>query len=50
MHPFVSGKELQEPGHATWVLPTPTSKQKAFRLQEQVAEPPGERKLWAEVS
>lgn len=30
MHPFVPGKELQEPGHATWVLPTPTSKQKVF--------------------
>lgn len=28
MHPFVLWKELQEPGLATWELPTPTSKQK----------------------
>lgn len=50
MHPFVPGKELQEPGHATWVLPAPPLNRRSFRLLEQVAEPPGERQRWAEVS
>lgn len=37
-------------GHATWVLPTTPLNRRSFRLLEQVAEPPGERKCWAEVS